>query len=30
MQLKILSQLEERTGLGLPIRDYFDLVIGTR
>jgi len=30
MQLQILSILEERIGLGIPIREFFDLIIGTR
>ncbi|KAF8540174.1 hypothetical protein BDD12DRAFT_980545 [Trichophaea hybrida] len=29
MQLQILSILEERIGLGIPIGEFFDLIIGT-
>lgn len=30
MQLKILEALEAKIGLGIPIQEFFDLVIGTR
>jgi hypothetical protein len=30
MQLVILSEIEKRTKLDVPIRSYFDLIIGTR
>lgn len=30
LQLRILSVIQERTEIGLPIQDFFDLIIGTR
>lgn len=30
MQLQILSILEEKIDLGIPIGEFFDLMIGTR
>jgi len=30
MQLAILSEIEKRCELGIPIRSFFDLIIGTR
>lgn len=30
MQLKILYALEKHIGLGIPIQEFFDLIVGTR
>jgi hypothetical protein len=30
MQLVILSELEKEIDLGVPIHEFFDLIIGTR
>lgn len=29
LELAVLKKVEERIGLGLPIRDFFDLIVGT-
>jgi patatin-like phospholipase/acyl hydrolase len=29
VELALLQALAEETGLGVPIRDYFDLIVGT-
>ena len=29
IELAILEQVERRVGLGMPIRDLFDLIVGT-
>lgn len=30
VQLTMLNALEEKINLGIPIQDFFDLIIGTR
>lgn len=30
IQLKVLEALERKINLGVPIQDFFDLVVGTR
>lgn len=30
VQLTMLDALEKRIGLGIPIQDFFDLIVGTR
>jgi patatin-like phospholipase/acyl hydrolase len=30
IQLEILALIEQRIGLGIPIQEFFDLIVGTR
>jgi hypothetical protein len=30
IQLVILAMIEKRIGLGIPIQEFFDLIVGTR
>ena len=30
IELTVLKLLEERIGFGIPIREFFDLMVGTR